>query len=537
MAPTIDHVVVLMLENRSFDHLLGYLPHPNKNFDGLLSGGPYQNAGWKHGPTVPVSSDAKYVLPVDPDHSHEAVMLQLGATGEGATREVTNQGFIDSYERKGRGLAPPLFEGLLAPILGPIFAPKAGPGIPDRGSLIMRCQSPQQVPVLSTLALEFAVCSRWFSSVPGETWPNRNFVHSATSDGETIIIPRFYDNPTIFETLEQAGKSWRIYYDDTPQIWAFDKLWDTDTNRPKNWFRSAAFAAHVEAGDLPHYSFIEPNHRPPVHMAGSDQSNNQHPGNAIVPDDQYNTYASSSDGDFKRGEGLIAEVYEALRANPALFERTLLVITYDEHGGFYDHVPPPVGIPAPGVPNRPGPIGKLMALFFRRKSKWFDFTMLGPRVPAIVISPFVAAGTVDTTIRDHASVPATLRALFAPHVEPLTKRDAWSPPFHGLATLDAARSADLPDLSFYVPVRPPAALAAAAAGAPPAAAAAGAAPPVPPLPNGPEPPVPSYFQELLDLAKMVDQKLPGPNTVGDGPRDLANKITGAFTDLTDQLRG
>jgi hypothetical protein len=137
---------------------------------------------------------------------------------------------------------------------------------------------------------------------------------------------------------------------------------------------------------------------------------------------------------------------------------------------------------------------------------------------------------VDTTIRDHASVPATLRALFAPHVEPLTKRDAWSPPFHGLATLDAARSADLPDLSFYVPVRPPAA---AAAGAPPA----GAAPPAPPLPNGPEPPVPSYFQELLDLAKMVDQKLPGPNTVGDGPRDLANKITGAFTDLTDQLRG
>src|ERR1700694_1795453 len=168
MAPTIDHVIVLMLENRSFDHLLGYLPHPSNDFDGLLRGGPYQNGGWNHGPPGPVSSDAKYVLPVDPDHSHDAVMLQMGASGQGASRQVTNQSFVDSYERKGRGLAAPAFEGLLASILGPILGPKAGPGIQGRGPLIMRCQTPQQVPVLSTLALQFAVCCRWFCSVPGE---------------------------------------------------------------------------------------------------------------------------------------------------------------------------------------------------------------------------------------------------------------------------------------------------------------------------------------------------------------------------------
>ena len=245
-----------------------------------------------------------------------------------------------------------------------MFAPKAAPGIEGRGPLIMRCQPPERVPVLSTLALEFAVCTRWFCSVPGETWPNRNFVHSATSDGTTIIVTRWYENQTIFELLEKAGKTWRIYYDDTPQVWAFKHLWDTP-DQASHWFRFADFATACAAGDLPNYTFIEPNHRPPVHMAQPDQSNSQHPGNNMVTNDQYDSYPADPDGDFKRGEGLIANVYESLRANPALFEHTVLVITYDEHGGFYDHVPPPVGIPPPGVANDPGVIGKLMDIFFR----------------------------------------------------------------------------------------------------------------------------------------------------------------------------
>jgi Phosphoesterase family len=117
------------------------------------------------------------------------MMLQVGATGTGAARQVTNQGFVDSYERKGRGLAAPAFEGLLGPLIGSIFGPKAGAGIQGRGPLIMRSQTPEQVPVLSTLAQQFAVCCRWFCSVPGETWPNRNFVHAATSDGCGATLP------------------------------------------------------------------------------------------------------------------------------------------------------------------------------------------------------------------------------------------------------------------------------------------------------------------------------------------------------------
>src|SRR5450756_762246 len=107
----IDHVIVLVLENRSFDHLLGYLDHSQaERFDGLGRGGPYTNPGWANGPAVPASSTGKRVLPVDPDHSHDAVMEQLGLAS-GASGEPTNSGFVTSYERKGRGLAPATFGG------------------------------------------------------------------------------------------------------------------------------------------------------------------------------------------------------------------------------------------------------------------------------------------------------------------------------------------------------------------------------------------------------------------------------------------
>jgi phospholipase C len=315
----------------------------------------------------------------------------------------------------------------------------------------MHCHAPEQVPVISTLARQFAVCTRWFCSVPGETWPNRNFVHAATSDGETNIQIRTYSDKTIFELLEEAGRDWHIYHDDTPQVWAFDALWRED--RMKNWFSHDRFAAHVAADTLPAYSFMEPNHRPVVHtldhepvIGSPDVSTSQHPGNNLVSNDAYDSYTDDGNTDFARGEQLIASVYETLRTHPEVFEKTLLVLTYDEHGGLYDHVPPPTDVPAPNDPRGWG--AKVMAWVFQRKHEAFDFTMLGPRVPTLLISPWISASTVDQTVRDHASVPATLRALFAPESEPLTERDRWSPPFHGLVNRAAPRRGDeLPDLS------------------------------------------------------------------------------------------
>jgi len=116
-----------------------------------------------------------------------------------------------------------------------------------------------------------------------------------------------------------------------------------------------------------------------------------------------------------------------------VFDKTLLLVTYDEHGGLYDHVPPPTGVPSPG--GEVSAVGRVQRALLYRKTAAFDFTMLGPRVPAVLISPRIRAGTVDSEPRDHASIPATLRALFAPDAEPLTGRDRWSPPFHGLLTL------------------------------------------------------------------------------------------------------
>jgi phospholipase C len=525
----VKHVVVLILENRSFDHLLGYVPHPDPAFDGLLGAGEFANPGWAGGSSVPASQDAKLVLPAGPDHSHDAVMEQLAV----AAGKPTNQGFVRSYERKGRGLEPPAFGGLLGPVVNWIrerFA--GGPGaVAGRGPLVMACQPPGQVPVLARLACEFAVCTRWFCSVPGETWPNRNFAHAATSDGDTAIETRPYTNRTIFELLEEYGADWRIYHDDTPQAWAFPALWDT-ADRHEKWFPLDQFAGHVAAGELTAYTFIEPNHRPPLHtldheplIGAPSVSNSQHPENNLVADAAYDAFTLHGESDFTRAEQLIVTIYEALRARPDIFDQTLLLVTYDEHGGLYDHVPPPTGVPSPG--GRTSTAGIVKRILLHRKGAAFDFTMLGPRVPAVVISPRVPAGTVDTQIHDHASIPATLRSLFAPDAQPLTGRDRWSTSFHGLATLPATRT-DLPDLSAHAARH-------TAASAPPAAAVT--------APSTTPPAVPAFYQPFIALADQVQQHLiavgepeaTGPPAAG-RPIDRSEQISQMFAAAAERHR-
>ena len=528
----IDHVIVLVLENRSFDHMLGYLQHPDAAFDGAGKVG-WSIPGWDRGQMVAASSEAKAVLPVDPDHSHDAVLEQLGVRRRRGRSRTTNVGFVKSYERKGRGLSAPSFGGLFGPLVNWWVgrAQRKTSPISGRGPLVMRCQAPERVPVLSTLALGFAVCTRWFCSVPGETWPNRNFLHAATSDGETNIDVRFYTNPTVFELLEDAGRDWRIYHDDTPQVWAFEKLWDSP-DRLANWFQYSSFAEHVAAGDLPAYSFLEPNQRPPVHtldhaplIGDPDVSNSQHPGNNMVTNRAYDAYDSDVSTDFSRGEALIADVYEALRANPTAFARSLLLITYDEHGGLADHVPPPDDVPAPDT--APSKTGRIFSWLLHRKATAFDFRMLGPRVPAVVISPHIPAATVHTGVHDHASVPSTLRTLFAPQADPLSERDRWAQPIQALLTLDAPRT-DLPDLSHHTTA---AAQRVVPRGTTPAA--------VQPVGTAAVAEIPDHYRPLVELSEKVGDRLQaqgryetplalGAEPLGLRPGDPGREVTSAF---------
>jgi phospholipase C len=519
--PPIEHVVVLALENRSFDHMLGFLPHPAADFEGLLRGGPYSNPGWTPSTTITATAQAKTVLPVCPDHSHDAAMEQLGLNARPVGSRPTNDGFVTSYERICQGLAPPQFGGLLGPIIqwlqnrNPPKAPA-----PGRGPLVMECQDPTHVPVISLLAAAFEVCTQWFCSVPGETWPNRNFMHAATSDGETDIDPRFYTNKTIFEVIEAAGQDWHIYYDDTPQVWAFINLWGTPERHAK-WFEFNAFAGHCRAGTLPAYSFIEPNHKPGFHTVDGSLglSNNQHPGNNTIGDNVYDAAPAVTPGDFTRAESLIASVYESLRANMALFERTILLVTYDEHGGLYDHVPPPTGVPNPG--SDPTLLRKILRGIYHRKTQVFDFSVLGPRVPTLVISPYMEAGRVTTQVRDHASICSTLRALFAPDAAPLTPRDKWAPPFHLDLTLTSPRT-DLPDLSTYVPATP--------TPAPTPTAALPAA-------------VPDHYQPYVELADKVRRQLAARGVPEAAPvpgmpaMERAGHTTAAFSTQAARVRG
>jgi phospholipase C len=438
-----------MLENRSFDHLLGYLDHPSPHFDGITAengSNPIDVDNPDVG-TVHASRHSRLRLRVDPDHAHEAVMTQLrDAAGK------PNQGFVTSYtlkatdmsagSRKARRarfiivgvIALALVVAVVAALLHHFLWTAAAMGsaflavwvrihyveapnhFPHDGPRIMRCRTPSSVPALSDLARHFAVCTRWFCSVPGETWPNRQFAHAATSHGTVDIEFRPYTDRTIFELLEDGlgdpMHDWRIFYDGPAQALCYPALWK-DPEHIGRWYEIQDLYRQITEGDLPAYSFVEPNH------GYIGRSYNQHPGSN-----------KRSNADFRRADRFIASIYEALRTKYELFSETLLIVTYDEHGGTFDHVPPPAATP----PDE-----------YRRR---FPFDRYGPRVPAILISPWIPDGRVVRRTLDHASIPASLRERFVPSVGALTARDANAQTFLDVLSLDEQRPRDtLPNLA------------------------------------------------------------------------------------------
>jgi phospholipase C len=378
-----EHVVVLMLENRSFDHMLGYLSREIPGIDGLS--GRESNPLDVGQPTAKlksVSDDAAYIgdftrtvgskntVEVDPGHEFQDADSQVYALVGGQRPAAPNNlGFVDNYRVQKNGSME--------------LAPN-----------VMKCFAPARVPVLTTLTREFAVCDHWFSPVPGPTWPNRLFVHAGTSDGQVVHKKKLYGMQTIYDQLWGKKLSARIYAGDIAQSLLLKRLLFSGI-----FFQMPAFYAHLRKKTLATYSFIEPDYF-------GRNATDQHPPHDVAA-----------------GEHLIADVYEALRRSP-YWEKSVLVVTYDEHGGLYDHVPPPA---APKPDQRASAAPK------------FDFSRYGVRVPAVVVSPFVPRGTVDHTEYDHTSIIATLREWFRLG-DPLTRRDAAAKTFAGLLSLSSPRT-------------------------------------------------------------------------------------------------
>ncbi|XWS71582.1 hypothetical protein CRYUN_Cryun03dG0150200 [Craigia yunnanensis] len=390
----IKTLVILVMENRSFDHLLGWLKTTRPEFDGLT--GSESNPVNVSDPTSPnifVSDDALFV-DSDPSHSFQAIREQIFGSNDSSANPAPMNGFVQQAESMGEGM----------------------------GKTVMSGFKPSRLPVYTKLANEFCVFDRWFASVPASTQPNRFYVHSATSFGATSNVKKDlihgFPQKTISDSLDEDGLSFGIYYQNIPTTLFFKSLRKLKhVTKFHNY--ALKFRLHARLGRLPNYVVVEQRY----FDVEAFPANDDHPSHDVA-----------------RGQRLVKEVYEILRGSPQ-WNETALLITYDEHGGFYDHVPTPVS----GVPNPDGMVGP--------DPFYFKFNRLGVRVPTILISPWIdkatvihePAGPMPHSQFEHSSIPATVKKLFILNSNFLTKRDAWAGTFENYFNLRSTPRRDCPE--------------------------------------------------------------------------------------------
>jgi phospholipase C len=448
----IENIVVVMLENRSFDQMLGTLYSNSAQFEGLkLDGSMYNIFNGTKYPVTNTSSGNPFTTPTpDPGESFPDMNLQIFNNTDPATGATANMaGFVNDFAAGLPGSIPypdiptgkecpwsPSWPPL--PRVDPTSQKTAVPGD------IMFYFTPAQLSVSSVLAQSFGVSDAWFGSCPTQTYPNRFFLNCATSGGyvEDVdylcnleVVPNL---SSIFELLDGAGgynpQNWKVYYHDFA-IASLIKYVLLSANPPTHMLcnfdtsdlgqdsKFPTFAQDVQNQTLPKYSFIEPRY-----TVGA---------NNLQPNDSHPPY------DVRYGEILLGTIYNLLRGSAYYWPRTLLIITYDEHGGCFDHVIPPAAV-APGGTVLPDPSS-------------FDFKRYGPRVPAILVSPYIPAGSVirpagfsyvqgngtsttnGVTPFDHTSVIRTIAECFnlSSGAANLTQRDANAPSLADALSLTA----------------------------------------------------------------------------------------------------
>jgi phospholipase C len=438
----LDHVVVLMFENRSFDNLLGRLYQPGevRAFEGVTDkdlSNPIPDwaadSGGRTSVPYGVATDMNTPSP-DPGEEYQHVNTQLfGIIDPASNRNVLAQKMAAPYNAPSDSRRRPTMDGFVADYISSFTAENGRQPDYAQYAQIMTGYTPEQMPVLSALARGFATFDHWFCEVPSQTFANRSFFHAASSSGyldnltPVDAFPAHNRAETIFERLDRHGLSWRVYCDPPSHlsltgIIHAPRLWPHFATR---FVTTDRFLQDAADGNLPTYSFIEPNL-----LFGH---NDMHPAfDALFPDADIDPPSS-----LLGGEALLAKVYNAIRTSTSQQGsnawNTLLLVTFDEHGGTYDHVPPPRAIP----PYPPGSFEQF----------GFAFDRSGLRIPAIAISPWIGARTVVNDEFRSTSLIRTLRERWSLG-PPLTRRDGVAADLAPVLTLAEPRDpADWPEVT------------------------------------------------------------------------------------------
>ena len=432
-ANALDHVVLVLFENRSLDNVLGHLygPEDGKTFEGVIGKGltnPIPE--WaEHGAerkVVPYTVATDMDSP-NPDSGEEwyHTNVQLFGVLDEHNRFKIGEGVTKPWNAPPPG-ATPTMDGFVTDYISTFTGEMGRQPTYEEYAHIMTGYTPEQVPVLNGIAREFGVFDHWFCEVPSQTFMNRSFWTAATSSGLVVNGPvgKWFtknDTETIFERLEQHGKTWKVYVlEPMPLSFAgmmhYSRLKD---RLATNFVPFAEFEKDAAAGTLPNFSFIEPNF-----ISGH---GDYHPAIARAMGPSID-FAIDPPSSIRAGDAFLERVFNAYRsatsASGSNVWNTTLLIGWDEPGGTYDHVPPgPVPPPDPAAPA--GEFG-------------FTFDRSGYRVPAIVVSPWVESGSVYNEEYRHTSLIATLRKSWNLG-DAFTQRDASARTFDHVFTRETPR--------------------------------------------------------------------------------------------------
>jgi phospholipase C len=390
MLDKVKTVVLLMFENRSFDHMLGHLSYEkiNKEVDGLKPPLGNFNNIYKGDTYSAYAMKGDTQLSFDLPHECDEVAIQLAKSE--VTGRFTMSGFVKSYADK-TGLPP------------------------NTQCQPMGFFKSAQVPISSFLASQFCTCDRWFTPIPTSTQPNRNMAFFGDTNNHITHSGLITMGNSIFDWMTKEGIRWRVYHDGLSFFVLYPTLWKYVFGENfRKYEELASDILHEPEATAPQVIIVEPSYQESPHI-GSDRPNDNHAPLAVG-----------------WGEEFLRNTYRALISNTEKWNGTVMITYYDEHGGFYDHVPPP------------------NIEYQTKASPSFTLSSLGPRIPAIVASPFVKPGSVCHAQFDHTSVLNFLSEKFAPGrpiSDTVTKRQQ-----QGVASISTALDNEV----FFPPPQPPA---------------------------------------------------------------------------------